>query len=314
MLPPSIITGDVRGALVRYFKDKSAKPDAIWSRYAQEQGYGTLADYMRDCDRRFGPGAGDALRARMSAEWQELVSAVPRAQAATPQSVANVELSQRPYLWFRAMPDADFVVALECALALARNHLALHDLGMPPTDIRGHLVEHVNGLFARRAVPYRVDYESFRVVADDDAGPVEVALRPALAALEDARLLSARSEFEDALAKSRSVRPKDLEDAVEESRKAVESAMKVVLQARGVTLSGKETTWPLHNALVANGVLPQHTDQIITAAARLANADASHGAGTEVRDVRPYIARAAVAAAANAITLLAARLPAAAGR
>jgi len=54
-------------------------------------------------------------------------------------------------------------------------------------------------------------------------------LAPALAALADRRLAGVRAEFEDAVAKLGAGGPKDLEDAIEESRKAVEGTMKVLI-------------------------------------------------------------------------------------
>jgi hypothetical protein len=134
-------------------------------------------------------------------------------------------------------------------------------------------------------------------------------LEPALRALREPRLAGARAEFEDALAKLGAGRAKDREDAIEESRKAVESAMKATLAANGELGHERKTSWPLIEALRDAGIVEAEADQLLMAAARVANATASHGAGSQPRDVPHELAVAVVGAAANAITFLAARLP-----
>jgi hypothetical protein len=69
--------------------------------------------------------------------------------------------------------------------------------------------------------------------------------KPALAVLGDARLAGARSEYEDALANLRAGSQKDLEDTIEESAKAAESVMKVLIDESDLTRTGKETADPL---------------------------------------------------------------------
>jgi HEPN domain-containing protein len=163
-------------------------------------------------------------------------------------------------------------------------------------------------MFERRGVPYRVDDDA-RVTYFGDPSSRTLLLEPALDALRDPRMAGARAEFEDALIKLGVGRSKDREDAIEESRKAVESAMKATLQAHGEEGPSRKTTWPLVEALRDAGIVEAETDNLSTAAARIANAGASHGAGTEPRDVPHELAAAAVCAAANAITFLTMRLP-----
>jgi hypothetical protein len=134
-------------------------------------------------------------------------------------------------------------------------------------------------------------------------------IEPALRALRDPRMAGARSEFEDALAKLGAGRATDREDAIEESRKAVESAMKATLAAHGQHGHERRTSWPLIEALRDAGIVEVHADQLLMAAARVANATASHGTGSQTRDVPYELAAAVVGAAANAITFLTARLP-----
>lgn len=56
-------------------------------------------------------------------------------------------------------------------------------------------------------------------------------------------------------------------------------------------------------------MIPAELDDLLRAASRIANGMASHGSGGTVRQVPDDVATAAVGAAANAITFLAARLP-----
>jgi hypothetical protein len=300
---------DLRGGLLRWFSDQGVGPQMIWGGFAQRNGYGTVEDYVRRCDARFGEGAEAACRAQMDEYWQRLATQTPAAQGARPESLLKVKLSSAHRLVLHAMADVDFAQVLEVASALVVNELAFADIGMPGYDYVGTVTEHVNGVLERRAIPYRLDRD-LRCRFEGDQSTRELAVTPALAVLDDPRLAGARGEFEDALAKLRRAQPKDLEDAIEESRKAVESTMKVLLAAHGHALPpGRQTTKPLHDALIAAGVVEAETDDLVRAAARIANTWGSHGAGHAPRVVPADLAAAAVSAAAAAITYLAARLP-----
>ena len=70
----------------------------------------------------------------------------------------------------------------------------------------------------------------------------EVVVAPNLfRVLGDSRLSASRSEFEAALHHLRQGTVKDLEDAIDEAAKSVESAMKVLLAEHGVTTTGRKT-------------------------------------------------------------------------
>ena len=299
---------DLRGGLLSYIAQTGkTKAESIWWRFAQHEGYGTIDDYLTACDRRFGEGAADTTRERMEAAWDRFVAQTPSAQAGSPEAVRRVkEIGLRPRLVLLAMPDADFRVALEHGLLLAVRGMSRVGFGM--RDVVGEVAVHVNTLFEKRGVPYRLDRE-LQLNFHGDPGERELVIAPALAALADPRLAGARSEFEDALTKLGAGRPKDVEDAIEESRKAVESAMKVLIDAHGLPRTGKEPTEPLIMALVNGNVVESQTSDLLRAAARIANAQASHGAGAVVRQVPDELAAAAVSVAATAITFLAARLP-----
>jgi hypothetical protein len=205
------------------------------------------------------------------------------------------------------MPDADFAIALEGGLSIVIETAEVSE-GVWPQDYVGPVREHVNTMFERRAVPYRVDDEA-RVGYFGDPSIRALVHEPALRALADPRLAGARAEFEDALTKLGVGRAKDREDAIEESRKAVESAMKALLAAHGETGHEGKASWRLIEALRDAGIVEAQADQLLMAAARVANATASHGSGSQPRDVPHELAVAVVGTAANAITFLAARLP-----
>ena len=234
---------DLRGGLFRWFTDQHVGARDIWGRFAQRQGYGTVEDYLRGLDARFGAGAAAATRARMDDYWSMLCAEVPSSQGASPDALHRVRLSKAHQLALHAMPDFDFAVALEAASELAVRGMAISDVGMPGWDYVGTVLEHINDVLERRGVPYRMDRDLNCEFVRDRAVH-ELAVEPALGALADPRLAGARAEFEDALAKLRRAGPRDLEDAIEESRKAVESAIKVLLVARGVQVSPKLTTKP----------------------------------------------------------------------
>jgi hypothetical protein len=307
---PREFPADVRGALLSWIRQTGrTTADAVWWLFAQHEGYGTIDDYIAAIDDRFGSGAGEAVEARMEERWQVMLAQVPRAQSSSPQALRNVKAGTvRTQLVLIAMPDPDFRVALEYALLQAVANLDAQDSGLPPSDSVGRVMEYVDTLFEKRGVPYRLDRD-VKLYYQGDPTVRELVIAPALAALSDPRLAGARSEFEDALTKLGAGRPKDVEDAIEESRKAVESAMKVACDECGVPRTGKETTAPLIKLLADAAVVEPETDDLLRAASRIANAVASHGAGGAVRQVPDELASAAVSAAATAITFIAARLP-----
>jgi hypothetical protein len=127
--------------------------------------------------------------------------------------------------------------------------------------------------------------------------------------LEDSRLDGCRQEFEAALGHLRSGTPKDYEDAIEEAGKAVESAMKVALDAHSVVRSGSETAEPLWNLLRDSGITAPKTKDAILSTSRVRNEYGGHGQGQHVRQIPGGITELAVRAAASAIAYLGSLLP-----
>jgi hypothetical protein len=154
--PHQHFPSDVRGGLLRWFSDQHVGPNLIWGAFAQRQGYGTVEDYVRACDRRLGDGAEATCRARMDDQWALMVQQTARAQGATPDVLEGVRLSGAHLLLLHAMADTDFARALEAASKLAVDGLALADMGMG-YDYVGTVTEHVNGVLELRGVPYRLN-------------------------------------------------------------------------------------------------------------------------------------------------------------
>jgi hypothetical protein len=299
---------DVRGAILSYLSQRAGvRPEKIWWRFAQAEGYGDIEGFLERCGQRDGADAERAVRARMVEGWRPLVAQTPRARDAQPASLANLQAEQRPRLVLIAMPDADFASALRCGVAEAAKQVEAEFMGMawsPALEI----YEHLNRLFNRRGVPYRFTDDGLVFKGDQSLNDLTVV--PALYVLADERLAGARAEFEDAVTKLRVGGPKDLEDAIEESRKAVESALKVLIdETPRLQRPRQETTDDLVGMLVTGKVVEKQTRDLLTAVARVANGLASHGAGGDIRVVSKDLAVAVVSTAASAITFLAARLP-----
>jgi hypothetical protein len=170
------------------------------------------------------------------------------------------------------------------------------------------VVGKLNEAFAKRSVPYRVD-DDFEVRWYGDESTYKAITEPALKVLGDPRLAGAKTEYEDALAGLRTGKQKSLEDAIEESTKAVESTMKVLIDETGLNRTGKETADPLIKILAAGKVVPAHVDQLLFAAARIRNAAGGHGAGGTPRHTPEDLAVACVAASGVAITYLGGKFP-----
>jgi hypothetical protein len=202
-------------------------------------------------------------------------------------------------------PDAEFIKGLECAIEpVGRVHAE-------PGTARGYeaaqeMCAHLDTLFAKRAVPYRFD--DITISWAGDRGQHQLVVEPALQVLADSRLGGARNEFEAALGHLRVGTQKELEDAIEEAAKSVESALKVLAAETSTITAGNATVARLFDALKAAGHLPDYSDNLVQAAARIRNKAGGHGAGGQPRQIAQDIAIAAVNAAATAIVLIGGRL------
>ncbi len=269
----------VRLALLTYFDHNfSATPEVLTTRLQQREGYGKIGEFCDDIGHRFGQQAAD-----------KFLAAVKDGLEGRHGDSASLTILQ-------AIPAPMFLDVIEDLIDVARDSSTYS------------IIQDVNRLFTRRGIVYRInDYGRAEWVDEPEirAGIVQ----PALAALVDARLQGARSEFEAALSHLRSGTEKDLEDAIEEAAKSVESVMKVLLDERGVQRNGRETTSPLFDKLWRNGIVVQEADNAVLGASRLRNGYGGHGSGAQVRTIPDGLSALTVRSAATAITFLYEYLP-----
>jgi hypothetical protein len=192
----------VRRALLDYFQEQRITAADIWRRFAQKEGYGSHADHATRIESRDGGAYMDAMvkeiRRTQEAAARRGTYTTPRLDALQFAAAALV-----------TMPDSDFRVALEYAIGEAIAVAGLHYAGDtydPGDEIR----HHVNTLFEKRGVPYRLDTEDCLAFTGDRALH-ELVTEPALEAPADPRLLGVRAEFENALHKLDRGGPRDLE-------------------------------------------------------------------------------------------------------
>lgn len=202
------------------------------------------------------------------------------------------------------LPETEFLTVVEHAIRLSYLSDRLH-----PQDV-SDLFQYVDGALRAHGTPYRGTQDGqWRFEWIGDPKQHELTVQPALLALADQRLVGARAEFEEALHKRRGGTPKELEDAVDEAAKSVESILKVLHDEHGVSRSGTEPVLALFVSLKNAGVLPGYMTNLVTAAAGPRNHMASHGQGGTIREVPDELAEASIAAAATTITFLAHYLP-----
>lgn len=297
-LGPEIPAG-VRQAIASWFREHDVDSADVRRRFFQRRGYGNVDHVASDVADRWGEDAGVALYERLNEDpdvdqWNH---------GRRRQAVATTVV----YLY---MPEPLYLDYLEEAVgkyADDRMYVEPEYAGYAE-DPYVAPVRYLNDLFASRRIDYRFNADGRAEWHGDEGAYVEV-VRPALDALDDARLAGCRQEFEASRGHLRVGTPKDREDAIEEAGKAVESAMKVLLDARGIARPARETAEPLWIALRDGGVVPTPTREAILAPSRLRNEYGGHGQGGEIRAIPDGVPELAVRSAAAAIGYLASRLP-----
>lgn len=200
------------------------------------------------------------------------------------------------------LPERELLAALES-----------HAASRPPVHRRSgypNLFAYLEHVFRMRGLPYTVSpTDGVRWVGEpairDDA------IEPAISALADPRLATARQEFENA---RRELRAGELDDAANDAGCAVESTMSALLVAHGhkqPKKHGKDRiqAGPLFDALDAVGLLDRERDRHLVFAPIDVRDASSHGAGVGPPRCDSRYVEAGVAAAAVAISYLASRLP-----
>jgi hypothetical protein len=306
---PLHIPEDVRSAVLARLERHGVEPIALGREFLEREGYGSFEDYLARVRELYGDDEVQRVRQRMTELAQRDQRTVGPSDPRDPLDRAyrkKVMAQNLPGYALVAGPDAEFLNGIEYAMDILSNVYSEQG-GMSAfqagEEVRGYIEE----LFAKRAVPYR--YEDYKLVWAGDRGAHQVVIQPALQALADARLAGARNEFEAALGHLLAGTQKDREDAIEESAKSVESAMKVLIPETSLPVAPNATAQLLFNALRDGGALPAYADNLVLAAARIRNKMGGHGAGAQPRQIDLDIATAAVNAAAAALVLLGGRLP-----
>jgi hypothetical protein len=293
-LPGDRISRGVRAATLSRLKDEGVPRHTIWRKYLQQVGYAGLDDLERavydthgfDVLERFTRAVNfQAATEAAESSWTGLSGGIPPS-ASGPEALLH-------------MPDRDFLTAVEQGLI---ERWRIND------ETVGAVAYQINDLFERKGIPWGMN-SALKFEWRGDPTTHEQVVVPALKALEDLRLGGTRDEFEAALRHLRARGMKEREDAIEESGKSVESAMKVLLESRGIPLPNKQTARPLFLALEGPGIVPRYMEKTILAVSEIRNKLGGHGAGATARDVPEEAAEAAVSGAAVAITYLASGLP-----
>jgi hypothetical protein len=281
--------------------------------YLYEETYATPMLALEQLERRYGL-VDDALRGAYADQVSTLIERQRRretdggnfaADLEDPIDVlARVAKDEQCEAFLTCLPEPELVIALELY-----GHRLARDPRRPRKS-RPDLFEYLNKVFGNYGLPYTASLrEGIQLVGE----PVvrEYAIEPALSALEDPRLSSARKEFEDA---RRELRNGQLADAANDAGCAVESTMAALLHAHGrrqPTKHGKERVQagPLFDALEAAGVVDREGDRHLIFGAIDVRDAGSHGAGIAPRRTDRAYVDAGFGAAAIAITYLASKLP-----
>lgn len=295
----SAIPAGVRRAIDSWFRERGVDPQVVRRTWFQDLGYGGVDDVANDVRDRWDDAQSVLFYRDLEEDRvvEEISYGPNRRKAAalisylhvpTPLYLGFVERAVRAYVNENCYVEAEYADYAE-------------DPYIAP-------VRYLNDLFATRRIDYRFTNDG-RAEWHGDEGTYHEVVRPALDALADARLGGCREEFEAALGHLRAGTPKDREDAIEEAGKAVESAMKVVLDVRGIPRTDKENAEKLWQMIRDAEIIETPTHDAIGSTARLRNEWGGHGQGGQVRQIPEGIPELAVRASAAAVAYLAGLLP-----
>jgi len=282
--PPTGLTEAVRRVVLRTLRVSAEEVlEAM-----VEDSYGGLGDYL----------------AALAAVWDEDLAETCRMVINTANMMAwnpgrfsngivpHSEAGTRALL--ECIPEPDF------RIAVARTARRQGD-----SELRSR----INQICQLRGVPWRLD-EHFTFEWAGDGEIEATVVRPALSAVADPRFSGGvKSEFESARAELGLGTPTALSQAIHQSGNAVESAMKVVLDAHGIAYAAGATATSVFERLENAQIAPRFMERIVLAASTPRNRRGGHGAGATAHSVSTQEAEAAFAAAANAITYLHKLLP-----
>jgi hypothetical protein len=290
--PAGAVTARVRRSILLAAERLGITGNVLLGLHCDAEHIGSPIDLLEDVEESYNLPP-HSLAAKVTALMREATgfSYSPRERE---QSLAD---NAAPFILL-ALPDTEFLTVLQNAAAVGY-----------PSHLTEELFKAADGALQAHGAPYRRHPEAWRFEWVGDPAQRALTVEPALLALTDSRLGGPRGEFEESLRKRRLGAAKDLEDAIDEAAKAVESTLQVLHDEHGVTPPRSQQVTPLFNSLVTANKLPGYVDKLIAAASGPRNNMASHGQGATVREVPEELADASIAAAATAITFLAHYLP-----
>jgi hypothetical protein len=233
---------------------------------------------------------GDAPADRLTNAVKRAADEQPAAASAGAVRRGEEAVTEAALLY---MPEPDFRLAVFKAFS---------------RDKLNSTVTRITSICRKRGIPWEFNgSDGFRWVGDTQVE--SSAMRPAISAIEDPRLASAKSHFDSARAELTLGTPSALPQSVHQSGCAVESAMKAVLKHRGVAYDEKDAAFKLFDGLVAAGLVPEFMRFCVLATASPRNKVGAHGADEEPHAVPQEMAEAVMASAAVAIAYLHKLLP-----
>lgn len=295
---PTGLNRGAREALLRPLLHAGVEHRSLMAAFFHRETYGDLDDYLDAVRTARGFEAAESIRMEMRA-MIDLYTDEMRLD--WEQAKLDASRIYGPIGFFIAMPEADFLTAVEAGAGLVRSPVRTSAL---PLEI--------NRICERRGLPYRMSELSSgsRFEWTGDATIAADVVSPALSALEDPRLRGgAKVEFEGAREQLRKDTPESRKRAVGEVCGAVESAMKVLLTEHGKALPTLANLSKLVKLLIAEGIVEAEIQEMLVAPGFYGNRKSRHGGGYVAHDVGTTSAEAAVAAGAVAITYLAGHLP-----
>jgi hypothetical protein len=302
---PEGLDDGARRALLRLLRDAGHTHDGLIVAFFRQEAWGDLEDYLGTVDTVY---EADGLGARIREEMRAMPARYEDQYATLDHEKARRMATQAyaPLALLLNMPEADFLSVVAAGVATTPD--PFQATGLPGG---------INKVCARRGVQFRMEgvgaHAAFKWVGDEAVE--RDAIRPALSALDDPRLHSARRDFDSARQELREGKPSAWKLAVAEGCNAVESGLRALLVEHGLAVPPKADLGTLLKACRAAGMFPESVDgksvpinHVLGAAGRFGNERGRHGSEVP-HDVEPYEAEAVVAAAAVALALIARRLP-----
>lgn len=251
-----------------------------------EDAYNDYEDYVRAVSEVWGSEFGTRIyRAVSDAQFRDEMYLGKRANVAEAQARSLVLL----------IPEPDFRIAVF-------KQVKRRPAGFAEED-------RINQICRARGIPWTFTVvDGFEWVGDQE---VETqAIRPALSAIADPRFAGGvKTEFDTARQELALGAPTALSQCLQQAGSAVESAMKVVLDERGIAYGPADTAQRLFAILRDQGLVENNMERLILAAAAPRNQRGGHGAGAVAHVVDVEVAEAVLASAAVSIAYLHKLLP-----